>query len=87
MTDDEYKVFKIAVEKQRKVVTQKQKLVDKQQVILKTLLEQCPHAELKEESSYYDGDYYNKAYTDYWNVCTMCGARSEKTRKGHTYYG
>ena len=49
--------------------------------------ELCPHTTLKEESSYFPGSYYDKASTDYWNVCTRCGAKSEVTTKTHSYYG
>lgn len=87
MTDDDYTAFKNAVAKQRKVISRKQVLVDKQREILKTMLDECPHTELKREESYYGGDYYNKAHTETWNVCTLCGKRSEKRVEMLSYYG
>jgi hypothetical protein len=49
--------------------------------------ELCPHTLLEEQSSYCSGSYYDKASTDYWNVCKCCGAKSEVTTKTHSYYG
>jgi len=83
----EYVEFKQSVEKQRKVVARKQELADKQRVILTALLVNCQHEEIAEQSSYCSGSYYDKASTDYWNQCTLCGKRGEKTTKMHSYYG
>ena len=83
----EYLEFKKQVEAQRKVVARKQKLVDAQSIILKDLLVNCPHEEINEESSYFSGSYYDKAYTEYWNRCALCGERSEKTLRMHSWYG
>lgn len=56
---------------------------------LNLLLKQCPHpAEfVTEKSSYYDGDYYNRAHTKYWNQCSICGWCSVETTKMHQNYG
>jgi len=51
--------------------------------------ESCDHPEeyIEEKSSYYDGDYYNTAYTKTWRQCTICGEKSEITTKNHGWYG
>lgn len=87
MTEHEYTAFKFAVVNQRAIISAKQALADEQREVLKTMLEDCPHTELKRESSYYEGDYYNKAHTETWNTCTLCGKRSEKTYEQLSYYG
>jgi hypothetical protein len=83
----EYEAFKASVVAQRKVVARKQALADKQRTILTELLKKCEHEELKEESSYYGGDYYNKAHSEYWMQCTLCGERGPKKTEMHSYYG
>lgn len=83
----EYVEFKDQVEKQRKVVARKQALVDKQRAILKDLLKNCQHEELEEKSSYCSGSYYDKASTDRWMECKLCGARGPVTTEMHSYYG
>ena len=83
----EYIEFKAQVEKQRKVVARKEALADKQRTILKELLVKCQHEEIEEQSSYCSGSYYDKASTDYWNQCKLCGKRSPITTKMHSYYG
>lgn len=76
----QYKDFKTKVESQRE-------LIREQQEILNTLLEGCPHEEVETKSSYFSGSYYDLAYTDYWNECLLCGARSERTTREHNHYG
>ena len=83
----EYLQFKAEVEKQRKVIARKQALVDKQQAILKKMLENCPHEEVEVKSSYFSGSYYDKAHTTYGNQCTLCKACGPKTTETHSYYG
>ena len=83
----EYEAFKASVVAQRKVVARKQALADKQRTILTDLLKNCQHEELKQESSYYSGDYYNKAHSEYWMQCTLCGERGPKKTEMHSYYG
>lgn len=83
----EYIALKNQVEKQRKVVRRKLALAEAQQVILREMLTKCPHEEIEARSTYYEGDYYNKAYTTHWNQCTLCFERSEEERTNHNYYG
>ena len=83
----EYIEFKKQVEKQRKIIARKDALADKQRAILKELITNCPHEEVVEKDSYYSGSYYEKAYTEYWQQCTLCGKRGEKNTVMHSYYG
>lgn len=76
----EYIEFKRVVETQRN-------LIKEQQGILNSMLEGCPHEEVETKSSYFSGSYYDLAYTDYWNECLLCGARSERTTREHNHYG
>ena len=69
-------------------VNAKRKLISKHQKELRELLATCTHeGHVVEKSSYFSGSYYDKAYTDYWNECSLCGERSEVTTKMHSYYG
>lgn len=47
----------------------------------------CPHTDIEEKRDYFPGSYYDTDYTDYWNQCKCCGAKSEVTRKHHGCYG
>jgi len=58
--------------------------------LLKSEVEaQCHHPGeyLVAKERYYEGDYYNKAYTEFYNQCTICLKCSESTRRTHSYYG
>ncbi len=68
-------------------VIRKQKIIEKHQKELKALLLQCPHPKVERKESYYSGDYYDKAYTRYWNQCMVCGTTSESQIQQHNYYG
>lgn len=83
----EYEDLKKSVAAQRKVAARKRKILDAQLEILAQLLEDCPHEELQPEKSYYPGSYLDKAYTHYWNKCTLCGKKSEETTEMHSWYG
>lgn len=82
-----YIELKKKVEAQRKVIARKRKLLNVQVDIVNKMLEDCTHEELEVVESYYDGDYYNKAHTDRWNKCKLCGKTSDKTTEMHSYYG
>ena len=41
------------------------------------ILANCPHTDIEAKSYYYEGGYLNKSYTEYWNQCRTCGAKSE----------
>lgn len=83
----EYIEFKKQVEKQQKVINRKRKLVNAQIAIFDAMLVNCQHEEVEQKSSYFEGSYYDKAYTDYWCQCKLCGKKSEKKHESHSWYG
>jgi len=68
-------------------VVAKRKLIKKHNEAIKVLLETCTHDEVDRKSEYYEGSYYDKAYTMYWNECKLCGSKSKKTNETHSWYG
>lgn len=68
-------------------VVQKRKLIDKHRNTIAQLLAECTHDEVEKKSEYFDGSYYDKAHTEYWVVCKLCGAKSERTTEMHSWYG
>lgn len=97
MTHEERKK---AIEKHRKLanksqqeidsnpfVIAKKKLIKKHDDAIIKLLSECTHDEVEKKSRYFSGSYYDKASTDYWNECKLCGATSEITSETHGYYG
>lgn len=67
----------------------------KEQELLDQLIEnveedianQCYHCSTELIVDYYEGDYYNKAYTTYSTVCKTCGTTLYEYTKIHDYYG
>lgn len=47
----------------------------------------CKHPKIIRKESYFGGSYSDKAYTDHWNECEICGAKSEVTTEYHSWYG
>lgn len=47
----------------------------------------CKHPKIVKKESYFEGSYYDKAYTDHWNECEICGAKSEVRHESHSWYG
>jgi len=49
----------------------------------------CMHdkEDLEIKSDYFPGSYSDTAYTDRWNQCKVCGAKSVVERTSHGYYG
>lgn len=68
-------------------VVAKKNLISKHSDAIKKLLDECTHEEVKQESYYFSGSYLDQSYTEYWNKCVLCGAKSESTRKSNGYYG
>jgi DNA-binding winged helix-turn-helix (wHTH) protein len=69
-------------------VARKRKLIKKHQKELNELVSTCTHeGYIEHKTSHFSGSYYDKAYTDHWNECNLCGARSETTRDNHSWYG
>ena len=46
-----------------------------------------PQDQLENQSKYHPGNYYDKASTTHWTVCTVCGAKSETWETVHSHYG
>ena len=69
--------------KLRKLVTKEQALRDE----IYELHKSCSHEELDAKESYFSGSYDERASTNYWNRCTLCGATSKTTTITHSYYG
>lgn len=67
-------------------VVQKRKLITKHNTAINLLLEECTHEEVEKKSQYYSGSYYDKAYTDYWSVCKLCGKKSDSNSETHGWY-
>jgi hypothetical protein len=66
------------------------RLVKKEKALrdeIKELHKSCTHEELEAKESYYGGSYDERASTNYWNRCTLCGATSKTTTITHSYYG
>lgn len=84
---EEYVALKAATEVLRKkldkIVTKEKALRDE----IAELHKSCSHEEIEAKESYFSGSYYDKASTDHWNQCKLCGATSETTTKTHSYYG
>lgn len=68
-------------------VARKRKLVDRHRRELNELLEKCPHETLEQKERYYEGSYYDRASTDYWTECTICGKRLDARTETHSWYG
>ena len=68
-------------------IKRKMKIVAKHQMLLQDLKSQCPHEEVVAKESYVSGGYLNTGETSYWNECTLCGKRSEITRKSDGMFG
>lgn len=47
----------------------------------------CPHNSLVVNSTYIEGDYYNRAYTEYDVRCKDCGAWLYEHKDTHSYFG
>lgn len=67
------------------------RLVEEENKKLKLLAdkvrEACAHELMEKRQSYFEGSYYDRAYTERWEECPVCGMRSAKTREQHSWYG
>lgn len=84
---EEYAALKSANEVLQKKLA---KLVKKEQALrdeINELYKSCTHEELEAKESYFSGNYDERASTNYWNRCILCGATSKTTTITHSYYG
>ena len=79
MTQSELKLKIVSLEKRLKKVS----------VELETLRNQCDHTEQTPEVKeyYFEGSYYDKAYTEIFHYCSICGKRIKSDHKEHSWYG
>lgn len=68
-------------------IDRKKTLIAKHSAELKQLLAKCTHEELASKELYYEGNYNDRAYTDHWQQCNLCGKRFNETTKTHSWYG
>lgn len=68
-------------------VERKRKLIAKHNKELRDMLAICPHERVEEKSRYFSGGYYDKAHTEHWIECLICGERGPVTTKEHSWYG
>ena len=54
---------------------------------LQQALKTCLHEEKLPKSKYNSGDYYNRASTERWLECVVCGKQSDYWATSHNYYG
>ncbi len=47
----------------------------------------CKHEYMTKKQYYFSGSYYDKAYTDTWYKCEVCGYESKKETEYHSWYG
>lgn len=71
----------------KKLVLSKKEQLESLKKELSELYKECPHEELVLVEKYYEGSYYDKASTVYYNQCTLCHKTSEETVKVHGWYG
>lgn len=86
------KALKLAAKSQDEIdthpfVVQKRKLIAKHKDIVKQLLAECTHDEVITKSQYFEGSYYDKASTKYWDECLLCGAKINHRNETHSWYG
>lgn len=89
MTDltPEYIALKTATQEIEKKLI---KLSNKKKKLYEQLAEMhksCTHEEIELVENYYSGSYYDRASTDYWHKCKLCGKSSKIKTVVHSWYG
>lgn len=69
------------------VKLRKKAIQDRIEKLLKQRVENCPHNEQDEHSSYFSGSYDEVARTYYSIKCHTCGETLKSWDKAHNYYG
>jgi len=67
------------------LVKPKEKCVVLRNIIRENCPDHCPSAYVKEHN--FDGTYYDKARTDYYLKCDVCGKFKQIDSKTHGWYG
>lgn len=70
-----------------KSIEAQQKVANNENKILQTMLvlrdDTCPHTNVETKEKYHEGGYLDTDYTEYWNQCICCDAKSIVTTKNH----
>lgn len=61
--------------------------IEKHKRKLQDLLDSCPHENVVKKERHFEGDYYNKAHTEYYKECTLCGKELDWNMIQHDWYG
>lgn len=72
--------------KQKQFVRANQRL-NKLQQELQQMYKSCSHPRLESKENYFDGSYYDKASSVYWDECTLCGKTFNQRTVTYSYYG
>lgn len=75
-------------ERKKRIEALKKKL-EKLNVELGSLRKECDHTEQTPEIKewYFEGSYYDKAYTETIYYCSICEKRINSDHKEHSWYG
>lgn len=68
-------------------VKRKKEFLEKHKKILEDMLKTCTHEETFVEEHYFSGSYNDRAHTDYYTRCSLCGKIIETRTKEHSWYG
>jgi hypothetical protein len=68
-------------------IQKKRDLIKKHESDLKRLIAQCDHSETIEDRVYYEGNYNDRAHTEIYDKCLICGNLRLKSTKEHSWYG
>ena len=77
----------------KETIRKKQRLIAKHQAAVALLEKEikdgctCPQAHCVGQEYYYSGDYFNRAYTNFWDQCSLCGRKHRAYSITHNYYG
>lgn len=86
-TDSVNRLFDMAFKGLTSEIRKKQEELKSLEKQMSALLEQCPHSNIEPREYYSPGSYFDKAYTDHWDECILCGERFNHNTKIHNHYG
>jgi hypothetical protein len=68
-------------------VIELRKKINRHNIILDKLMDDCPHDNYVKEKRYYSGSYLNHANTTHWKECLICGYKFDFVDEIHSWYG
>jgi len=71
----------------REIEEQIRRLTFEAERILDKAQEKCTHLVWKEDSTYYDGNYLDRASTTTYRTCSICGKELKVEIEEHSWYG